>query len=221
MYDHHTKTQFIELRAQGRSLARIALDLDISKRTAVDWNRQFQTEIVSLREFELEAIHEKFALTFERELSHLAKQQNAVEQELATRDFRRVPTEKLLRLSLMLRRQIQDLRPSCCETPLASSPEPTIAPAQPETPVDPLSAEEPSGGESARETPATEVLPTLVNQPPPLAADSQLSAPNEQPVDAHCPECASVLPALLPSGERPDQWCRRCGCALPEPASAS
>ena len=29
MYDQHTKTQFIELRAQGRSLARIALDLDI------------------------------------------------------------------------------------------------------------------------------------------------------------------------------------------------
>ena len=221
MYDHHTKTQFIELRAQGRSLARIALDLDISKRTAVDWNHQFQTEIVSLRQFELEAIHEKFALTFERELSHLAKQQNAVEQELATRDFRRVPTEKLLRLSLMLRRKIQDLRPSCCETPLASSPEPTIAPAHLETPVDPLYTEEPSGGQSARETPTTEVLPTLVNQPPPLAADSQLSAPNEQPVDAHCPECASVLPALLPSGERPDQWCGRCGSALPELAIAS
>ena len=79
MYDQHTKTQFIELRAQGRSLARIARDMDISKRTAVDWNHQFQTEILSLRQFELEAIHEKFALTFERGLSHLAKHQNAVE----------------------------------------------------------------------------------------------------------------------------------------------
>ena len=141
--------KFIELRAQGRSLARIALDLDISKRTAVDWNRQFQTEIVSLRQFELEAIHEKFALTFERELSHLAKQRNAVEQELATRDFRRVPTEKLLRLPLMLPRQIQDLRPSCCETPVASSPEPTIAPAHPETPVDPR-----QGAGRGRDSPA-------------------------------------------------------------------
>src|SRR5207247_5169267 len=114
--------------------SRIALDLLISNRTAVEWNRQFQTEIVSLRQFELEAIHEKFALTFERELSHLAKQRNAVEQELATRDFRRVPTEKLLRLPLMLPRQIQDLRPSCCETPVASPPEPKIAPAHPEPP---------------------------------------------------------------------------------------
>src|SRR5439155_25376234 len=101
------------------------------KRTAVDWNRQFQTEILSLRQFELEAIHEKFALTFERELSHLAKHQNAVEQELATRDFRRVPTEKLLRLSLMLRRQIQDLRPSCCEGPVASPPSPRSHPLIP------------------------------------------------------------------------------------------
>ena len=52
MYDQQTKNRFIDLRAQGLSLARIALDLDISKRTAVDWNRQFQTEILSLRQFE-------------------------------------------------------------------------------------------------------------------------------------------------------------------------
>ena len=40
MYDTDTKNQFLELRAKGWSLARIAERLKVAQRTLVDWNRQ-------------------------------------------------------------------------------------------------------------------------------------------------------------------------------------
>jgi hypothetical protein len=40
MYDIETKSQFLELRANTWSLARIAERLNSAQRTLVDWNRQ-------------------------------------------------------------------------------------------------------------------------------------------------------------------------------------
>ena len=40
MYDTDTKNQFLELRAKGWSLSRIAERLNVARRTLVDWNRQ-------------------------------------------------------------------------------------------------------------------------------------------------------------------------------------
>ncbi len=42
MHTNETKDRFIELRAQGLSLAKIASDLGVSKRTLVDWNHEFR-----------------------------------------------------------------------------------------------------------------------------------------------------------------------------------
>ena len=49
MYDTDTKSQFLELRAKGWSLARIAERLKVSQRTLVNWNRQEHEEIRTLR----------------------------------------------------------------------------------------------------------------------------------------------------------------------------
>ena len=40
MYDTDTKNQFLELRAKGWSLSRLAERLNVVQRTLVDWNRQ-------------------------------------------------------------------------------------------------------------------------------------------------------------------------------------
>jgi hypothetical protein len=40
MYDTDTKSQFLELRAKGWSLSRLAERLNVAQRTLVDWNRQ-------------------------------------------------------------------------------------------------------------------------------------------------------------------------------------
>ena len=111
MHSNETKNQFIELRAQGLTLARIASQLGVSKRTLVDWNRQCQSEIRSLHAVELEALHEKLLGSHEAELSRMVNHLNVIQRELAKRNFMTVSTEKLLQLSLSLRREIRDLSP--------------------------------------------------------------------------------------------------------------
>ena len=45
MYTEDKIEQFIELRARGWSLGHIATELDVSKRTLVDWNREYAKEV--------------------------------------------------------------------------------------------------------------------------------------------------------------------------------
>jgi hypothetical protein len=52
MYDVEMKNQFLELRAKGWSLSRIAEQLKVSQRTLVTWNRQEHEQIRTLRAIE-------------------------------------------------------------------------------------------------------------------------------------------------------------------------
>jgi orotate phosphoribosyltransferase-like protein len=56
MYSNDIKDQFLELRAKGLSLARIATDIHVSQRTLVHWNRQLALDIRALRAVHLEAV---------------------------------------------------------------------------------------------------------------------------------------------------------------------
>jgi transcriptional regulator with XRE-family HTH domain len=56
MYDIDTKNQFLELRAKGWSLSRVAERLKVAQRTLVDWNRQEHAQIRALRAIEREAL---------------------------------------------------------------------------------------------------------------------------------------------------------------------
>jgi hypothetical protein len=49
MHSNDIKDKFLELRANGVSLARIATDIHVSQRTLVDWNRQLALDIRALR----------------------------------------------------------------------------------------------------------------------------------------------------------------------------
>ncbi len=110
MHSTDTKSRFIELRAQGWSLARIAAHLDVSKRTLVDWNQHAQAEIRALKAVELEALQEKLLASHEAELTQLNAHLQRVEQELAVRTFKGVSTENLYRLAAQLRRQLRQTR---------------------------------------------------------------------------------------------------------------
>jgi hypothetical protein len=107
MYDTDTKAQFVELRAKGWSLARIAERLKVAQRTLVDWNRQEQEQIRSLRAIELEALREKILAAREQELTRLKKELDRLEAELAKRTVEYVSTESLYRLSALLRGEIR------------------------------------------------------------------------------------------------------------------
>ena len=55
MHDAETQQKFVGLRAQGRSFSRIATELNVARRTLIDWSRKFQFEIQNQRAIELEA----------------------------------------------------------------------------------------------------------------------------------------------------------------------
>ena len=107
MYDADTKAQFLGLRAKGWSLARIAKRLKVAQRTLVDWNREEQEQIRSLRAIELESLREKILATRKRELTRLKLHLDSLESELAERNVKHVSTENLYRLAALLRGEIR------------------------------------------------------------------------------------------------------------------
>ena len=110
MHSTDTKSQFIELRAKGWSLACIAAHLNVCTRTLVDWNRHSQTEIRALRGVELEALQEKVLATHEQELIRLTQHLQRLEAEMAKRELECVETKDLYRLCSLVRSEIRKVR---------------------------------------------------------------------------------------------------------------
>ena len=110
MHGTDTKSQFIELRAKGWSLARIAARLNVCQRTLVEWNRQSQTEIRALHAVELEALQEKILASHEQELTRLTQHLQRLEEEMAKRELECVETKDLYRLSSLVRAEIRKVR---------------------------------------------------------------------------------------------------------------
>jgi len=79
MHTTDTRHRFLELRAQGWSLARIATELHLSKTTLVDWNRTARQEIRELKEVEVEALQERVLVSYELELQRFTSQLNRIE----------------------------------------------------------------------------------------------------------------------------------------------
>jgi len=106
MTDTEIQQRFILLRAQGVTYVRIAQELNVCKRTLINWSRRFQYEINNQRAIELEALQEQLVATREARAHALADQLRAVEDELKKRSLADVPTSRLYAMADSLRRQI-------------------------------------------------------------------------------------------------------------------
>jgi len=124
MYSRDAHDRFVELRAQGWTLPHIASEIHVSKRTLVDWNREFAADIKSMRAVELELLKEKFLASREEEVDRLARLKKDVDDELSGRTLKFLPIEKLFRLSVDLGLQIQGALRDTEEKP---SPRPDVA----------------------------------------------------------------------------------------------
>ena len=107
MKDQETQQKFVDLRARGRSFARIAEELQVSKRTLIEWSRKFQFEIQNQRAIEMEALRERYLATREEQVRHLGERLREVEAELASRKVAELSTPRLFTLSESLRRQLE------------------------------------------------------------------------------------------------------------------
>ena len=118
MHDLQTRTRFIELRAQGLSLKRIASRLKVSMRTLVDWNRQDNEHIRTLRAVELEALQEKILASREQELKSLKSSLDLIQEQILSKSHQYTSLENLYRLAALVRGEIRKV----CQTPDFSDP---------------------------------------------------------------------------------------------------
>jgi hypothetical protein len=107
MFTVDKQDKFIELRAQGWSFAHIASELHLSKRTLVDWSREFAKDIQSLRAAGLDLLHEKVTASREEALDRLLRLQKDVEDELANRRLSGITMDTLFHIASDLRKEIR------------------------------------------------------------------------------------------------------------------
>lgn len=108
MKSRNIKQQFVELRARGLSFDRIARELKVSKQSLIDWSRELQDEIATLKALELEALYESYFLTKENRVRSLGGMLTRMREEIAQRDLSLIPTEKLIELYLKMDSLVKD-----------------------------------------------------------------------------------------------------------------
>ena len=95
--------RFIELRAADVTFARIAVELNVCKRTLVTWSRQWQVQVQNLRAMGNEAQAEKCKISRGACLENLGEDLRRVREALGQRDLSDVATGRLFALAAQLR----------------------------------------------------------------------------------------------------------------------
>ena len=108
MKTNETKEEFIELRAKGYSLAKIAQDISVSKRTLIDWSKELEEEIANRKAVELEALYEKHYMLKEHRIELFGGLLSKLKDELSTRDLYTVPTDKLVDMLMKCSNHLRD-----------------------------------------------------------------------------------------------------------------
>lgn len=100
MKTNKDKEKFIELRAKGYSFDKISKQLKISKKTLIDWSREFSYEIRNLKAIEIEALQERYKLLKESRIVTLSMTLTKIEKQIDKADFSGVSPERLMELKL-------------------------------------------------------------------------------------------------------------------------
>jgi hypothetical protein len=105
---HELKIKFVELRAAGLSLAKIAKKLHLAKSTLANWNKELEAEIAGLRAMELESLQEQYWLLKEGRLHLLGGLLERLRAEAEGRDLSGLPVDKLLELLLKVYGELKE-----------------------------------------------------------------------------------------------------------------
>ena len=92
------KPEFVELRAAGLSLAKIAERLSVSKTTLIAWERDLTNEIAEARFLEMQALLETYKACKLERVKFLGTLYQRLTEELSKRDFSEVEPIKLLEM---------------------------------------------------------------------------------------------------------------------------
>ncbi len=106
--DNDTILKFIELRAKGLSYDKIAKELNVSKSTLIHWSKEFELEIINLRNIEYEALREKFMLNKEKKLEFSREIFDKLMDNLKSRNLDEIPSEKLVNIVMNLMDKLEN-----------------------------------------------------------------------------------------------------------------
>lgn len=98
-WDDHGE-EFLRLRAEGRSYAKIGRILPVSVTTLKIWGQREQVRVREMRDAHLVGFVKAFLMEVEERLVLRAEQITRIRDELADRDLGKLSTEQLLRLEL-------------------------------------------------------------------------------------------------------------------------
>ena len=107
MHTPEVRQKFIERRAQGWTLVRIASELGVAKSTLIEWSRQLRFELQNQCALELDDLQNRLLGPTQQRATALAERLAAVESELRKRNLSELSTPRLYALSASLRRQIE------------------------------------------------------------------------------------------------------------------
>lgn len=98
--DQDTQQQFIKLRAEGLSYAKIANKLDISKGTCSLWEKKFADAIAKLKEERLSELYQSYGMLKDQRISSIGATLNQINNALDEVDLTSIDPAKLLELKL-------------------------------------------------------------------------------------------------------------------------
>lgn len=100
MKNANDKERFIELRAENRSYADIAVALKVSKPTLIAWGKELQKDILNARTLRMDELFERYAVAKSKRVEVFGKRLEAIMTELDKRDLSDCLTPTLLTLAL-------------------------------------------------------------------------------------------------------------------------
>lgn len=100
MKDQETRQKFIKLRAEGYSFSKIANELNISKATCSEWQKQYEEAIAKLQKDQLEELYRSYGMLKSQRIASLGSTLQKIDNAIQEADFSSVDPAKLLEIKL-------------------------------------------------------------------------------------------------------------------------
>ncbi len=109
MITNEQKARFIELRSEGKSYEAISRTMKISKHTAFNLGKQFESEVREATESEIRQLLERYKYQKTHRLKSSLKQLQRITKELESRDLSEASLRDLLLAAKLCEDQINNL----------------------------------------------------------------------------------------------------------------
>jgi hypothetical protein len=109
MHSTETINQFLNLRAQGWSFARIADHLHVSKPTLIQWSHKHQTELAASKANYERSVQKSAQASYELRLEHLTLFHTTLRQEIIKRTLQTLSDEEIQTMADAIQHQIEKL----------------------------------------------------------------------------------------------------------------